>query len=143
MTDPVPAQRGQARVVITWPRNERWHLLHLARPRQVSHVVGWVPAAVPAPVHTGQTTAVSRLSSRSTPKTISARSHSMRSSASLPCRTRLPGPRAPPPKNASMMSPSPPPKPPANGLPAVPWPDCSGSPAEVDHLALLGSDSTS
>src|SRR3712207_7433792 len=40
----------------TWPRNDRWTLCTSPRPRQVEHVSGCVPAAVPDPVHVPQTT---------------------------------------------------------------------------------------
>ena len=50
MTEPRPPQRGQARVVMTWPRNERCTCCTSPRPWQVSQVDGWVPGAVPWPV---------------------------------------------------------------------------------------------
>ena len=43
MTEPSPPQRGQARVVMTWPRNERCTCCTSPRPWQVSQVDGWVP----------------------------------------------------------------------------------------------------
>ena len=86
MTEPRPAQRGQARVVMTWPRNERCTDCTSPRPWQVSQVDGNVPGAVPWPSQVEQTTAVSSVSSRSTPNAVSLRSHSMRSSASAPWR---------------------------------------------------------
>ena len=143
MIEPVPEQRGQARVVITWPRKLRCTCCTSPAPRQVSHTVACVPGAVPSPVQVPQTTAVSRLSSRLVPNTVSDRSHSMRIKASAPWRTRLRGPRpVPPPKNASMMSPRPP-KPWENGLPALPGPEDRGSPPRSTTWRFCGSESTS
>ena len=144
ITVPVPEQVGQGRLVITWPRNERWTLCTSPRPPQVSQLAGWVPGAVPAPAQVPQTTAVSTVRSRVLPKAVSASSRSSRISASAPCRTRLRGPRAvDAPKNASMMSPRPP-KPP-NGPPAgpTPPPGASGSPPRSTISRFCGSDRTS
>ena len=145
MIDPSPEQRGQVRVVMTWPRKDRCTCCTSPRPRQVSQVIGYVPEAVPAPVHVPHTTAVSSVSSRSAPNAVSASSHSRRSSASAPWRARLRGPRwlpLVPPKNASMMSPSPP-KPCAKGLPCEPGPLDSGSPPRSTTWRFCGSESTS
>ncbi len=142
---PVPPQTVHGRLVMTWPRNERWMLWISPAPPQVWQVIGDVPGAQPSPWHVSQTIAVSTAISRRTPKAVSFRVSSMRSSASPPCRTRLRGPRVvppEPPKKASKTSPNEP-KPP-NGLPAPPPPpDCSGSPPRSTTRRFSGSDSTS
>ena len=70
---------------------------------QVSVVL---PGAVPDASQASQRTAVSTVRSRVLPKTASASVTWIRMSASWPRRARVRGPRwAPPPKNASMMSP--------------------------------------
>src|SRR4051812_10721238 len=142
MTWPVPAQVGQVREETTWPRNERCTLCTSPRPPQVVQVAGWVPGAVPAPLHAVHRTAVSTVISLVVPKTVSSRSSSTRMSASPPSRTRLRGPRVavPPPKKASMMSPRPP-NPAPNGLPAPapPAPLSNGSPPRSTMRRFSGS----
>src|SRR3954454_20283110 len=63
MTWPVPAHVGQTRLDTTWPRKPRCTLCTSPRPEHVEQVAGWVPGAVPAPVHTEQRTAVSTVMS--------------------------------------------------------------------------------
>ena len=78
MTVPVPVQRGQVRVVMTWPRNERWTCWTSPRPRQVSQV--W-PGGCPARCRRRRRCCSgprSRRSARgSTPNAVSARSSSI------------------------------------------------------------------
>ena len=144
---PVPPQAEQARVVITWPRNERWTDWISPTPPQVAQVRGLVPGAQPLPVHVSQTTAVSTTISRRTPNAVSSRVSESCSSASAPGRTRLRRPRPPPigpppPKNASNTSPKPPK--PLNGLPPAAAPLCeSGSPPRSTMRRFSGSESTS
>ena len=116
------AGAGAGRADCGWRRpgrgSPRWTLCTSPRPEQVVQVVACVPGAVPAPVQMLQRTAVSTVMSLVVPNTVSSSSSSTGMSASRPARVRLRGPRvAAPPKNASMMSPSPPkpapPKPPA------------------------------
>ncbi len=141
---PWPAQDGQGREVITWPRNERVTWLISPRPPHTSQVSGWVPGALPSPEQVGHTTAVSTTSSRVAPKAHSLRSSSTRIVALRPRRARLRGPRlpAPVPKKASMMS--------LNGKLAVPNPAPPGPPAAAKGSAprsyiwrFSGSDRTS
>jgi hypothetical protein len=146
MTCPVPAQVGQVRVDTTWPSRPRCTLCTSPRPEQVVQVAGWVPGAVPAPLQLVHRTAVSTVMSLVVPNTVSSRSSSTGMSASRPARVRLRGPRlaAPPPKKASMMSPSPPKPAPANGLPAAPPGEVSnGSPPRSTIRRLSGSVSAS
>src|SRR5918995_4870161 len=63
LTVPKPAHCGQGRLVMTWPRNERWTLLISPRPRQAEQVTSSAPSAVIDPLHVGHTTAVSTWSS--------------------------------------------------------------------------------
>ena len=147
MVSPVPRQVGHTRAVTTWPRKLRWTDWTSPAPPQVSQVTACVPGAVPAPVQTVHSTAVSTLISRFTPLAHSARVSFARSSASEPGCTRLRGPRPPPPpwppKNASMMSPRPKPwAPPPKPL-AVPPPDSMGSPPRSTTWRLAGSERTS
>ena len=79
----------QARVVITWPRNERCTDCSSPVPPQVAQVRGDVPGAHPEPEQVSQRTAVSTVSSRRTPNAASSRVSVICSRASAPGRTRL------------------------------------------------------
>ena len=94
MTVPKPPQRGQARAVTIWPRNER--VTCWISPEPLALLAGLrdaCPGALPSPSQVWQSTAVSTVISRLTPNAVSERSRSMRSRASAPGRTRRRGPR--------------------------------------------------
>ena len=69
---PVPPQAEQARVVMTWPRNERCTDWISPAPPQVAQVRGLVPGAQPSPWQVSHTMAVSTVISRRTPNAVSS-----------------------------------------------------------------------